>query len=116
MKKIKTIIYTLNKESNNMIANGLTKQLSLTIDAIGSTEKGAEFLTLFCREKLGFKDSDFRLQDGSGLSKSNQITPEQLSTLLTYIYSNKGSRARLGPSQSSSCSFPCRKPTHQHQS
>jgi D-alanyl-D-alanine carboxypeptidase/D-alanyl-D-alanine-endopeptidase (penicillin-binding protein 4) len=69
--------------SNNFIAN----QLFLACGARrfggpATWEKGREALTEFLREKVGLAPRSFTVEEGSGLSRKNRLTPRAMLTVL----------------------------------
>lgn len=74
-----------NKRSQNFYAETLAKFLGWKRAGQGSWETGvaavSEFLT-----GLGLPPSEFRLVDGSGLSRGNRASPRAMTTLLERMY------------------------------
>ncbi len=69
--------------SNNFIAN----QLFLACGAkhFGSPatwDKGREAMTIFLRERVGLAPESFTVEEGSGLSRKNRVTPRAMLALL----------------------------------
>jgi serine-type D-Ala-D-Ala carboxypeptidase/endopeptidase (penicillin-binding protein 4) len=84
---VTNIVFELNQESNNMIANSLCKALGGKIQgAPGTTQKGIEVIKQFCEYKLMLPNQSLYLDDASGLSMNNKLTPFQFSRLFEYIY------------------------------
>lgn len=76
------ILRGLNKFSNNFIAEQILKTLAAQfIGEPGNTENGLLLLQDYMQE-LGFNPDQYRMVDGSGLSKANLITPDQVVALL----------------------------------
>lgn len=75
-----------NKDSVNLYAESLCKLLGHeTSRAPGSWENGTAAVGAFLK-KAGADETEFRLDDGSGLSKHNAITPHALVRVLAYDY------------------------------
>lgn len=79
--KLTDIVQKLLKFSNNFIAN----QLLLVIGAKkfgkpATIEKGLKALNLFSEQNLNLKN--IKIHEGSGISKSNLITPDQMLQIL----------------------------------
>ena len=76
------ILRGLNKFSNNFIAEQILKTLAAQfIGEPGTTENGVLLLQDYMQE-LGFYPEQYHMVDGSGLSKTNQVTPDQVISLL----------------------------------
>ncbi|MFQ5787222.1 MAG: D-alanyl-D-alanine carboxypeptidase/D-alanyl-D-alanine-endopeptidase, partial [Thermodesulfobacteriota bacterium] len=82
------IINEYNKESVNVIGENLMKTLGAQfIGAPGTWEKGARVISDFL---IGIGiDDQFRIVDGSGLSILNRISPQALTEVLKYAYTNR---------------------------
>ncbi len=82
------ILRGLNKFSNNFIAEQILKTLAAQfIGEPGTTENGVLLLQDYMQE-LGFAPDQYRMVDGSGLSKTNLITPDQVIALLKDAHSD----------------------------
>jgi D-alanyl-D-alanine carboxypeptidase/D-alanyl-D-alanine-endopeptidase (penicillin-binding protein 4) len=82
------ILRGLNKFSNNFIAEQILKTLAAQfIGEPGTTENGVLLLQDYMQE-LGFATDQYRMVDGSGLSKTNLITPDQVIALLKDAHSD----------------------------
>jgi D-alanyl-D-alanine carboxypeptidase/D-alanyl-D-alanine-endopeptidase (penicillin-binding protein 4) len=76
------LIREMNKESDNLVAETMLFQLGVRGQgAPGTREKGVRTLRAFL-ERLGWASGGFRLEDGSGLSRYDVVTPLQLTQLL----------------------------------
>ena len=82
------IITTMLKESDNLIAESLFKKIGqVTFNRPGSWDNGHEAVSyVMAKHHLPFSDS--QLQDGSGLSRYNLLSTEQVMALLLSIYTN----------------------------
>ncbi len=82
------ILRGLNKFSNNFIAEQILRTLAAQfIGEPGTTENGVLLLQEYMQE-LGFTADQYRMVDGSGLSKTNLITPDQVIALLEDAHSD----------------------------
>jgi D-alanyl-D-alanine carboxypeptidase/D-alanyl-D-alanine-endopeptidase (penicillin-binding protein 4) len=80
------IISDANKTSNNFVAEQLLKTLGAELVGIpGTTEKGLQVIQEFLAE-LNIPPDRYVLENGSGLSRNNRLTAEQIVTLLSYMY------------------------------
>jgi len=78
-----TVLVT-NKHSQNFYAEQILKTLGSQIKGKGSSSAGIEVLHEFMG-KLGFCPDEYQIEDGSGLSKGNKLSPRMITTLLTYM-------------------------------
>lgn len=74
-------IEEVNKESQNLHAELLLRQLGLEVLGEGSAEKGLQAVEAFL-DRLEVSRAGWRLEDGSGLSHTNVVTPGGLVALL----------------------------------
>lgn len=77
------IVKVLNYESVNLFAEHLIKQIAAEKTGLGSREKGIEIVQEFWKSK-GI-EGDFFMEDGSGLSHFNAISPARFISLLKYM-------------------------------
>ena len=74
-----------NKRSQNFYAESLAKLLGYLQTGQGSWQSAVQAVTNFLVE-LGVSPTEFRLADGSGLSRANLATPRAMTTLLEKMY------------------------------
>jgi len=79
------LIVPLNKESINLFAEHLLREIGRARKGSSSLDKSLEALNEFWIEKGIFLDG-FYPTDGSGLSRSNGICPRALTEVLRYMY------------------------------
>lgn len=75
------MVLTFLKLSNNSYGEILTKLLGRQIQGKGSWGSGLQAIHQFLRQQ-GINTDALRQVDGSGLSRMNQVTPEQLAAVL----------------------------------
>ncbi len=75
------ILYWTNRRSINLYAEHLLKRMGEQQLGEGSTRAGIEAVTQFWRSK-GIDLTGFRMEDGSGLSRTNLISAKQLVAIL----------------------------------
>lgn len=81
--QLSDIVRVINHESVNLFADHLVLQLGLEKMGEGSMEAGLQVIRNFWKGK-GVTDSLF-IEDGSGLSRFNAITPASLTDILLYM-------------------------------
>ncbi len=81
-------ITVANKRSQGFYAEQILKTLGATINNEGSFSGGLDVIKDFLT-KLGVPRDQYQLDDGSGLSKKNKLTPDTITTLLTFMYNHK---------------------------
>ena len=82
---LKDIIKVLNKNSQNFYAEQLLKTIGYEKKGFGSAARGISAVknTL---NNIGINTDNMEIVDGSGLSRLNLISPNQISVLLNYMY------------------------------
>ncbi|MFN8393245.1 MAG: D-alanyl-D-alanine carboxypeptidase/D-alanyl-D-alanine-endopeptidase [Bacteroidia bacterium] len=78
---LKDIVYWLNKKSINLYAEHLVKMIGHTLLQDGSNESGTKAIADYWKSK-GITVDGLQMNDGSGLSRYNGITPNQLALIL----------------------------------
>ncbi len=78
----------IDKESQNLHAEMMLREVARNAGAIGSRASGLEELKLFLAE-AGVGSKQFHFEDGSGLSRLNLVTPSTVSKLLAYMFESK---------------------------
>jgi len=78
------IIELMNKESINLYAETLLKQIGLMVSGNGSTLAGTKAMKEFWASK-GINTNNLFLADGSGLSRQNALTAKTLVDILVYM-------------------------------
>ena len=75
----------LNKFSNNLVAEQILKTLGAEkFGPPGTTENGLKIIHQYM-QSLGFLDGQYTVVDGSGLSRQNRMTPNQIVNVLEYV-------------------------------
>lgn len=85
--RLADIIKPLNQESINLFADHLVFQIAFEKMGKGSFDSGIQLIQRFWKSN-GVRDTFF-MDDGSGLSRFNAISAEQLTTMLLYIQRGK---------------------------
>jgi D-alanyl-D-alanine carboxypeptidase/D-alanyl-D-alanine-endopeptidase (penicillin-binding protein 4) len=81
-------ITVANKRSQGFYAEQILKTLGAVINNEGTFSGGLDVIKNFLT-KLGIPEDQYQLDDGSGLSKKNRLTPDTITTLLNYMYNHK---------------------------
>jgi D-alanyl-D-alanine carboxypeptidase/D-alanyl-D-alanine-endopeptidase (penicillin-binding protein 4) len=85
-KPLGEISSTLNKFSNNFMAEQILKTLAAELtEGPGSWDGGVEVMKKFLLE-IGIQDGTFVLANGSGLNDVNRMTPAQLTRVLAAMH------------------------------
>lgn len=81
------ILKLLNKPSDNLMAESLLKTLGMVKKSKGSTRDGAAVEKEYLK-KIGVGADSVLIEDGSGLSRLDLVTPTALSSILEYMWSH----------------------------
>jgi D-alanyl-D-alanine carboxypeptidase/D-alanyl-D-alanine-endopeptidase (penicillin-binding protein 4) len=81
------IMVHLMKKSDNLYADALFRLFGAqSSQQAGSWANGKKAVEQFLHKTVGLDISDLKIFDGSGLSHSNKVSPNQFIELLTWIY------------------------------
>jgi D-alanyl-D-alanine carboxypeptidase/D-alanyl-D-alanine-endopeptidase (penicillin-binding protein 4) len=83
--KLEEIIRVVNKRSQNLYAEQLLLTLAAEYGGKASARAGTDVVTARVG-RMGIPETEFRMQDGSGLARKNLISPSGTATLLRYMY------------------------------
>ncbi len=82
------ILYDMDKKSSNFIAEHILKTLGAEVfSPPGTAEKGIKAIETSFKQR-GIMESILMQKDGSGLSRYNLVSPQQITELLMYLYHN----------------------------
>ncbi|HEY3412953.1 MAG TPA: D-alanyl-D-alanine carboxypeptidase/D-alanyl-D-alanine-endopeptidase [Armatimonadota bacterium] len=81
------ILKLLNKPSDNLMAESLLKTLGLVKNGAGTTGAGATVERDYLK-KIGVGADSVLIEDGSGLSRLDLVTPKALASVLEYMWSH----------------------------
>ncbi|MCL2281738.1 MAG: D-alanyl-D-alanine carboxypeptidase/D-alanyl-D-alanine-endopeptidase, partial [Fibromonadales bacterium] len=81
---LKSMLDEINQRSQNLHAEILLRTIGQFSRQSGSAENGILTEKLFL-EKAGISPHDFKIADGSGLSRQNSLKPNALTKLLSYM-------------------------------
>ena len=91
---LRVILRHMNPDSDNFIAETLTKDVGAYAAGVGSTAAGTAYVARLLRER-GFFTGRERLVDGSGLSRDNRLTATGLVRLMQAADADPGWGAAL---------------------
>ncbi len=80
-----TVLEVVNKRSQNFYAESVLKLLGARHCGDGSWAGGLAVEREFLAE-AGLEEGSYRLADGSGMSRNNHFSPEQMTTLLRHMF------------------------------
>ena len=84
------ILRGLNKFSNNFVAEQILKTIGAELyGQPGTTENGLRAMDEYMKS-LKFESGRFRILDGSGLSRENRLSPDQIVSVLQDMYGDLG--------------------------
>jgi serine-type D-Ala-D-Ala carboxypeptidase/endopeptidase (penicillin-binding protein 4) len=87
---ITTVLNRANKDSVNLYAESLCKRLGFETTGLpGSWASGTAALAAYLKS-IGVAETEFKLDDGCGLSKRNAISAEALAKILTHNFHTPG--------------------------
>ncbi|MDV7106128.1 serine-type D-Ala-D-Ala carboxypeptidase [Vibrio sp. TH_r3] len=87
--QLSQIIEKMLKHSTNLIADNITKTIGARFySQPGSFTNGTEAIKQIIFSNTGVDINDAQLADGSGLSRNNRISANDLTQILTYIWHN----------------------------
>ena len=78
-------VFPILNRSQNWFAEMLLKQLGRQFGRSGSWDEGLAVERRFLIDSVGVDSTEFRLQDGSGLSSGNLVSPLAFTRILWYI-------------------------------
>ncbi|MGQ3683578.1 MAG: D-alanyl-D-alanine carboxypeptidase/D-alanyl-D-alanine endopeptidase [Candidatus Loosdrechtia sp.] len=78
-------ILVTNKRSQNFYAEQILKTLGSQIRGSGDAASGIEVIHIFMNRKLGVPQDAYQIEDGSGLSRGNRLSPGMITSLLAYM-------------------------------
>ena len=78
---LEAIVGETNRESINLFAETCLRWIAKANEGSGSTPKGIDKLKAFWKDR-GLDLEGFLMQDGSGLSPANGVTPRQMTSIL----------------------------------
>ncbi len=83
-----TVLEVVNKRSQNLYAESVLKLLGARLCGEGSWAAGRRVAEEFLTE-AGLAPGAYRLADGSGMSRGNRFTPEQVTRLLRHMFEHR---------------------------
>jgi len=83
-----SIVYFINKRSNNLYTEQLLKTIGLKVFHKGSTAKGIDAIMKYLKDN-NLPTDGIKVYDGSGLSRTDMITAKSMAKLLVFITKQK---------------------------
>ncbi|MGD2115537.1 MAG: D-alanyl-D-alanine carboxypeptidase/D-alanyl-D-alanine-endopeptidase [Acidobacteriota bacterium] len=90
-----TAIEVTNRRSQNLFAETILKTLGAETCGDGSWRGGVRAVEGFL-ERVGIAPGSYSMADGSGLSRNNRFTPEQIVRLLRFMLDHRWGRELMG--------------------
>ncbi len=94
---IDQVLMRMMKKSDNLFAESMFYQLAASGGTKRASAKNGRQQVNKLISKLGFRDSDYYIADGSGLSLYNYVSPELEVAFLKYAYRNENIYIHLLP-------------------
>ncbi len=85
---LKDILTMMLKRSQNLYAETLTRTMGWKSTGLGSFRNGKKIVVNEL-EKFGIKPGTYRYMDGSGLSRYDYISPDQIAAILTGMWNSR---------------------------
>jgi serine-type D-Ala-D-Ala carboxypeptidase/endopeptidase (penicillin-binding protein 4) len=82
-------INIINKKSQNFYAEQLLKTMAHHYKGKGCFKNGLEVIRNFLADEIGIPPDSYSISDGSGLSRKNRFSANQITKLLSYLYHHK---------------------------
>ncbi|MFN8255428.1 MAG: D-alanyl-D-alanine carboxypeptidase/D-alanyl-D-alanine-endopeptidase [Bacteroidales bacterium] len=82
--ELEEIIYQTNKKSINLFAEHLLIEIGYAVNKVGNYDSGLSAVINFWQQK-GMDTDGFYIYDGSGLSRSDAVTANQMVFILTFM-------------------------------
>ncbi|MGH9458388.1 MAG: D-alanyl-D-alanine carboxypeptidase/D-alanyl-D-alanine endopeptidase [Thermoanaerobaculia bacterium] len=83
---ISVVNYVINKQSQNFYAEQLLKTIGAEKKGLGSWENGAKAVTEWLVAEVGVDPAEFKMVDGSGMSRFNRASASAFAKLLRYMW------------------------------
>ena len=83
-----TTLEVVNKRSQNFYAESVLKLMGARSCGRGSWESGVRVVSDFLHG-MGIDPDEYSMVDGSGMSRNNQFTPRQVTTLLSHMFTHR---------------------------
>lgn len=86
---IDVVLNRCNKDSQNLFAESLFKRAGREMTGVpGSWETGRAAMRIFLRSRLGSAAASVEIDDGSGMSRNNKVSPKAIVDLLVSMYND----------------------------
>ena len=88
------LLQVIEKVSQNLHAELMLREVARVTRGAGTRESGLQELSLWLGS-IGIKSDEWRAEDGSGLSRNDQVSPRAVTRLLGYMAASKNGPAWL---------------------
>jgi D-alanyl-D-alanine carboxypeptidase/D-alanyl-D-alanine-endopeptidase (penicillin-binding protein 4) len=85
---LEDILQVMDKVSQNLYAELILREVGRAVGRDGAGEAGLVEMTVFLNS-IGAAPGDWRLEDGSGLSRNAMVTPRLITRLLAHVHASK---------------------------
>jgi D-alanyl-D-alanine carboxypeptidase/D-alanyl-D-alanine-endopeptidase (penicillin-binding protein 4) len=88
------LLQVIEKVSQNLHAELMLREVARVTRGTGTRESGLQELALWLAS-IGIKAEEWRAEDGSGLSRNDEVSPRAVTRLLSYMAASKNEAAWL---------------------
>ena len=88
------LLQVIEKVSQNLHAELMLREVARVTRSAGTRELGLQELAAWLAS-IGIKSEEWRAEDGSGLSRNDQVSPRAMTRLLSYMAASKNGAAWL---------------------
>ena len=93
VSRLEPTVGICNRRSQNLYAECLLRLVGASSGKTGTAAQGGTVLRRFLQDQVGLPAKTFKIQDGSGLSRLNHVTPRAMTQLLRHAHGQPWGRA-----------------------